>query len=190
MELLNGGELFERIKKKKHFSETEASYIMRKLVSAVSHMHDVGVVHRDLKPEVWQCALLQSDPQSLLASPQAVVRLSDGSLSLVPVSKHWKRFLRVFFPLFLFSFLCQFKINLSSFFSLFPADHLEVIFVSVRAFYGKDTSCNSCILKIAMENFVAKNNSLYICIPSWGVCSLDDVFETLFFTFLNQTDSS
>nr|XP_033806925.1 ribosomal protein S6 kinase alpha-5 isoform X2 [Geotrypetes seraphini] len=51
MELLKGGELFERIKKKKHFSETEASYIMRKLVSAVSHMHDVGVVHRDLKPE-------------------------------------------------------------------------------------------------------------------------------------------
>ncbi|XP_069064285.1 ribosomal protein S6 kinase alpha-5 isoform X2 [Pleurodeles waltl] len=51
MELLKGGELLERIKKKKHFSETEASCIMRKLVSAVSHMHDVGVVHRDLKPE-------------------------------------------------------------------------------------------------------------------------------------------
>ncbi|XP_030071159.1 ribosomal protein S6 kinase alpha-5 [Microcaecilia unicolor] len=51
MELLKGGELFERIKKKKHFSETEASYIMRRIVSAVSHMHDVGVVHRDLKPE-------------------------------------------------------------------------------------------------------------------------------------------
>ncbi|XP_067412416.1 ribosomal protein S6 kinase alpha-5 isoform X2 [Emydura macquarii macquarii] len=51
MELLKGGELLERIQKKKHFSETEASYIMRKLVSAVSHMHDVGVVHRDLKPE-------------------------------------------------------------------------------------------------------------------------------------------
>nr|XP_014341981.1 PREDICTED: ribosomal protein S6 kinase alpha-5 [Latimeria chalumnae] len=51
MELLKGGELLERIRKKKHFSETEASRIMRKLVSAVSHMHDVGVVHRDLKPE-------------------------------------------------------------------------------------------------------------------------------------------
>ncbi|KAE8586211.1 hypothetical protein XENTR_v10021594 [Xenopus tropicalis] len=51
MELLKGGELFERIKKKKLFSETEASHIMRRLVSAVSHMHDVGVVHRDLKPE-------------------------------------------------------------------------------------------------------------------------------------------
>ncbi|XP_070609370.1 ribosomal protein S6 kinase alpha-5 [Erythrolamprus reginae] len=51
MELLKGGELLERIQKKKFFSETEASYIMRRLVSAVSHMHDVGVVHRDLKPE-------------------------------------------------------------------------------------------------------------------------------------------
>ncbi|XP_066550535.1 ribosomal protein S6 kinase alpha-5 isoform X2 [Amia ocellicauda] len=51
LELLKGGELLERIRKKKHFSETEASRIMRKLVSAVSHMHDVGVVHRDLKPE-------------------------------------------------------------------------------------------------------------------------------------------
>uniref|UniRef100_A0ACB8G549 Ribosomal protein S6 kinase alpha-5 n=1 Tax=Sphaerodactylus townsendi TaxID=933632 RepID=A0ACB8G549_9SAUR len=51
MELLKGGELLERIRKKTLFSETEASYIMRRLVSAVSHMHDVGVVHRDLKPE-------------------------------------------------------------------------------------------------------------------------------------------
>ncbi|XP_074681040.1 ribosomal protein S6 kinase alpha-5 isoform X3 [Strix aluco] len=34
MELLKGGELLERIQKKKHFSETEASHIMRRLVSA------------------------------------------------------------------------------------------------------------------------------------------------------------
>lgn len=52
LELLRGGELLERIRRKQHFSETEASRIMRRLVSAVSHMHDVGVVHRDLKPEV------------------------------------------------------------------------------------------------------------------------------------------
>uniref|UniRef100_A0A8C1GIG6 non-specific serine/threonine protein kinase n=1 Tax=Cyprinus carpio TaxID=7962 RepID=A0A8C1GIG6_CYPCA len=52
LELLQGGELLERIRRKQHFSETEASCIMRRLVSAVSHMHDVGVVHRDLKPEV------------------------------------------------------------------------------------------------------------------------------------------
>uniref|UniRef100_A0A673A1P8 non-specific serine/threonine protein kinase n=1 Tax=Sphaeramia orbicularis TaxID=375764 RepID=A0A673A1P8_9TELE len=52
MELLQGGELLERIKKKKLFGEAEASQLLQSLVSAVSFMHEAGVVHRDLKPEV------------------------------------------------------------------------------------------------------------------------------------------
>uniref|UniRef100_A0A4W5N0Z1 non-specific serine/threonine protein kinase n=1 Tax=Hucho hucho TaxID=62062 RepID=A0A4W5N0Z1_9TELE len=52
MELLRGGELLERIKKKKLFGESEASQLLRSLVSAVGFMHEAGVVHRDLKPEV------------------------------------------------------------------------------------------------------------------------------------------
>ncbi len=51
LELLRGGELLQRIRKKKHFTETEAAQIMKKLVSAVNFMHSHGVVHRDLKPE-------------------------------------------------------------------------------------------------------------------------------------------
>ncbi|XP_066254452.1 ribosomal protein S6 kinase alpha-5-like isoform X1 [Euwallacea similis] len=51
MELLEGGELFDRIRKKTRFLESEASGILKKLVSAVSFMHVRGVVHRDLKPE-------------------------------------------------------------------------------------------------------------------------------------------
>lgn len=50
-ELLKGGELLDRIRKKSKFTESEASAILRKLVSAVSFMHSRGVVHRDLKPE-------------------------------------------------------------------------------------------------------------------------------------------
>lgn len=52
MELLRGGELLERIKRKKLFGEAEASQLLQSLVSAVSFMHEAGVVHRDLKPEV------------------------------------------------------------------------------------------------------------------------------------------
>uniref|UniRef100_A0AAX7SGI9 Ribosomal protein S6 kinase n=1 Tax=Astatotilapia calliptera TaxID=8154 RepID=A0AAX7SGI9_ASTCA len=51
MELLRGGELLERIKRKKLFGEAEASQLLQSLVSAVSFMHEAGVVHRDLKPE-------------------------------------------------------------------------------------------------------------------------------------------
>lgn len=48
---VTGGELLDRIRKKSKFTESEASAILRKLVSAVSFMHSRGVVHRDLKPE-------------------------------------------------------------------------------------------------------------------------------------------
>lgn len=41
----------DRIRQKSKFTESEASIIFRKLVSAVSFMHFRGVVHRDLKPE-------------------------------------------------------------------------------------------------------------------------------------------
>lgn len=57
MELLRGGELLERIKKKKLFGEAEASQLLQSLVSAVGFMHEAGVVHRDLKPEV-SCDLI------------------------------------------------------------------------------------------------------------------------------------
>ncbi|GAB6020087.1 Chromosomal serine/threonine-protein kinase jil-1 [Chamberlinius hualienensis] len=51
LELLKGGELLERIRRKAKFTETEASNILRQLVSGVNYMHSQDVVHRDLKPE-------------------------------------------------------------------------------------------------------------------------------------------
>lgn len=51
LELLKGGELLEKIRKKSRFTEKEAISIFQKLVSAVSFMHARGIVHRDLKPE-------------------------------------------------------------------------------------------------------------------------------------------
>jgi serine/threonine protein kinase len=52
MEILEGGELLQRLRSMKAFNECQASRLMKQLVSAVSHLHQKGVVHRDLKPEV------------------------------------------------------------------------------------------------------------------------------------------
>ena len=57
MELLEGGELLSRIKRKQFFTEVEAMDIMNKLVRAVDFMHSKGIVHRDLKPEVSRVSL-------------------------------------------------------------------------------------------------------------------------------------
>ncbi|XP_017754259.1 PREDICTED: calcium/calmodulin-dependent protein kinase type 1 isoform X2 [Eufriesea mexicana] len=51
MELVTGGELFDRIVEKGSYTEKDASGLIRQVLEAVDYMHDQGVVHRDLKPE-------------------------------------------------------------------------------------------------------------------------------------------
>lgn len=51
LEYLNGGELFERIKKNGSYNEKDASIIMRSILDALVVMHEKLIVHRDLKPE-------------------------------------------------------------------------------------------------------------------------------------------
>ncbi|KAI1715702.1 protein kinase domain-containing protein [Ditylenchus destructor] len=51
MELVTGGELFDRIVAKGSYTERDASNLIRQVLQAVFFMHENGVVHRDLKPE-------------------------------------------------------------------------------------------------------------------------------------------
>jgi calcium/calmodulin-dependent protein kinase I len=55
MELLKGGELFERIVGRPRFTEAEAAKLIRPLLESVAYLHDLGIVHRDLKPENILC---------------------------------------------------------------------------------------------------------------------------------------
>ncbi|KAI5075389.1 hypothetical protein GOP47_0009937 [Adiantum capillus-veneris] len=51
MELCSGGELFDRIIERGHYSERKAAQLTRTIVGVVEACHSLGVMHRDLKPE-------------------------------------------------------------------------------------------------------------------------------------------
>jgi len=50
-ELVNGGELFEKIVEVGSYTEPDAANIVRQVVEGVAYLHANGVAHRDLKPE-------------------------------------------------------------------------------------------------------------------------------------------
>nr|XP_017246286.1 PREDICTED: calcium-dependent protein kinase 24-like [Daucus carota subsp. sativus] len=51
MELCKGGELFDRIVSRGHYSERGAARVTKTMIEVVKVCHEHGVIHRDLKPE-------------------------------------------------------------------------------------------------------------------------------------------
>jgi len=51
LELISGGELFDRVVEKEKYSEREAREVIRQMTKAIAFAHTRGVAHRDLKPE-------------------------------------------------------------------------------------------------------------------------------------------
>ncbi|KAL3971572.1 hypothetical protein ACER0C_027091 [Sarotherodon galilaeus] len=72
-DLVTGGELFEDIVAREYYSEADASHCIQQILEAVLHCHQMGVVHRNLKPE-----------NLLLASKLkgAAVKLADFGLAI------------------------------------------------------------------------------------------------------------
>lgn len=73
MEYLEGGCLFDRIVKKKQYTELIARDLIYIFLIALKHCHDKNVIHRDLKPENLILASMKNDTD---------VKIADFGLSI------------------------------------------------------------------------------------------------------------
>jgi calcium-dependent protein kinase len=82
MELCAGGELFDRIIAKGHYTERAAASLLRTIVQIIHTCHSMGVIHRDLKPENF--LLLSKDED-------APLKATDFGLSVFFKEGQWER---------------------------------------------------------------------------------------------------
>ncbi|XP_051837735.1 calcium/calmodulin-dependent protein kinase type 1 isoform X1 [Antechinus flavipes] len=67
MQLVSGGELFDRIVEKGFYTERDASRLICQVLDAVKYLHDMGIVHRDLKPENLLYYSLEEDSKIMIS---------------------------------------------------------------------------------------------------------------------------
>eukprot|EP00824_Muranothrix_gubernata_P022669 TRINITY_DN5579_c0_g1_i1.p1 TRINITY_DN5579_c0_g1~~TRINITY_DN5579_c0_g1_i1.p1 ORF type:complete len:359 (-),score=65.92 TRINITY_DN5579_c0_g1_i1:62-1105(-) len=67
MELMTGGELFDRIVERGSYTEKDACAVTTKVIEAIQYLHSKGIVHRDLKPENLLYASTSDDSEIKIA---------------------------------------------------------------------------------------------------------------------------
>lgn len=99
MDLVTGGELFEEIVARQHYSEVDASMCMGQILMAINHCHEKGIIHRDLKPENL---LLSTKDKS------AIIKLADFGLAVEVSnwSKHSKSKCKITNSLIFHEYMC------------------------------------------------------------------------------------
>eukprot|EP01083_Nonionella_stella_P131156 398234_1 len=91
MNLVKGGDLFDRIVKRTTFPENTTRQVIWKLLEVVRYLHDRGIVHRDLKPENIMIEDMDHDDHVIVGdfglskfnAPEEVMALPCGTLAYV-----------------------------------------------------------------------------------------------------------
>uniref|UniRef100_A0A8C1XLP3 Calcium/calmodulin-dependent protein kinase Ia n=1 Tax=Cyprinus carpio TaxID=7962 RepID=A0A8C1XLP3_CYPCA len=78
MQLVSGGELFDRIVEKGFYTERDASKLIRQILDAVKYLHDMGIVHRDLKPENLLYYSMEED-SNIMISDFGLSKIEDSA---------------------------------------------------------------------------------------------------------------
>jgi serine/threonine protein kinase len=69
LDFVNGGELFYHLRKKVRFSESHTKFYAAELILALDHLHKMGFIYRDIKPE------------NILLDSEGHLKLTDFGLS-------------------------------------------------------------------------------------------------------------
>ena len=84
IELISGGELFDRIVEKEKYTEREARRVIRQLTEAMAYAHKKGIAHRDLKPENVLLRDKNDDTSIKIADFGFAKIISEGELMKTP----------------------------------------------------------------------------------------------------------
>jgi len=67
LDLISGGELFQKILDRGHYTEEDTRKIIHQILEAVEYLHENNIAHRDLKPENILCLDDESNMQVWVA---------------------------------------------------------------------------------------------------------------------------
>ena len=85
MEVCSGGELFDRITEKDHYTELEAREALKQVAEGLEYCHDRNIVHRDLKPEnlLYSGVELNAEGAPLYPDKEELLKLADFGLAKI-----------------------------------------------------------------------------------------------------------